>query len=35
MPHRHALQAALLYTNSLGERRIRVHTIAMPVVSGA
>lgn len=29
------LQAALLYTNSLGERRIRVHTLAMPVVSGA
>lgn len=27
------LQAALLYTNSSGERRIRVHTIAMPVVS--
>lgn len=30
-----SLQAALLYTNSSGERRIRVHTIAMPVVSGA
>lgn len=29
------LQAALLYTNSWGERRIRVHTIALPVVSGA
>ncbi|KAH7638214.1 transport sec24-like protein [Dermatophagoides farinae] len=26
-------QAALLYTNSTGERRIRVHTIALPVVS--
>ena len=29
------LQAALLYTNSTGERRIRVHTLALPVVSGA
>ena len=29
------LQAALLYTNSVGERRIRVHTVALPVVSGA
>ena len=29
------LQAALLYTNSVGERRIRVHTMAIPVVSGA
>lgn len=28
------LQAALLYTNSCGERRIRVHTLALPVVSG-
>ena len=28
------LQAALLYTNSTGERRIRVHTLALPVVSG-
>ncbi|EFN54134.1 hypothetical protein CHLNCDRAFT_135519 [Chlorella variabilis] len=27
------LQAALLYTNSCGERRIRVHTLALPVVS--
>lgn len=27
------LQAALLYTNSVGERRIRVHTMALPVVS--
>ena len=27
------LQAALLYTSSQGERRIRVHTVAMPVVS--
>lgn len=26
-------QAALLYTSSKGERRIRVHTIALPVVS--
>lgn len=28
-----ALQAALLYTASNGERRIRVHTIALPVVT--
>lgn len=28
-----ALQAALLYTASNGERRIRVHTIALPVVA--
>jgi protein transport protein SEC24 len=27
------MQAALLYTSSAGERRIRVHTLAMPVVS--
>eukprot|EP00889_Picochlorum_renovo_P008544 jgi/Picre1/35574/NNA_003035.t1 len=27
------LQAALLYTSSQGERRIRVHTMALPVVS--
>lgn len=27
------LQAALLYTSSQGERRIRVHTLAMPVVN--
>lgn len=27
------LQAALLYTSSGGERRIRVHTLALPVVS--
>lgn len=26
-------QAALLYTNSKGERRIRVHTISLPVVT--
>ena len=26
-------QVALLYTSSSGERRIRVHTIAVPVVS--
>jgi hypothetical protein len=29
------LQAALLYTSSSGERRIRVHTLALPVVAGA
>lgn len=29
------LQAALLYTSSQGERRIRVHTCAIPIVSGA
>ena len=29
------VQSALLYTNSQGERRIRVHTLAVPVVSGA
>ena len=28
------VQSALLYTNSQGERRIRVHTLAVPVVSG-
>ncbi|XP_066931581.1 protein transport protein Sec24A-like isoform X1 [Clytia hemisphaerica] len=28
-----AFQAALLYTNTKGERRIRVHTIALPVTS--
>lgn len=28
------LQAALLYTNSNGERRILVHTLALPVVAG-
>ena len=27
------LQCALLYTTSMGERRIRVHTLAIPVVS--
>ena len=27
------LQAALLYTSSQGERRIRVHTVALPVVT--
>lgn len=27
------LQAALLYTSSQGERRIRVHTLAVPIVS--
>lgn len=26
------LQAALLYTNSMGERRVRVHTLALPIV---
>lgn len=26
-------QAAVLYTSSLGERRIRVHTLSLPVVS--
>ena len=28
------LQAALLYTSSAGERRIRVHTVQLPVTSG-
>ena len=28
------MQAALLYTTSSGERRIRVHTVQMPVTSG-
>jgi hypothetical protein len=28
------VQAALLYTSSAGERRIRVHTLALPVVAG-
>ena len=26
------VQVALLYTNALGERRIRVHTVLLPVV---
>lgn len=29
------LQAALLYTNSSGERRIRVHTVCLPVTQNA
>lgn len=34
MPTSHAyVQCALLYTSSGGERRIRVHTLAVPVVS--
>lgn len=34
MPTSHAyVQCALLYTSSSGERRIRVHTMAVPVVS--
>jgi len=34
VPHQTTyLQCALLYTTSLGERRIRVHTTAIPVVS--
>ena len=34
VPHQTTyLQCALLYTTSLGERRIRVHTAAIPVVS--
>jgi len=28
------IQAALLYTNAQGERRIRVHSICLPVTSG-
>ena len=28
------MQAALLYTTSSGERRIRVHTVQLPVTSG-